>query len=101
MKEQLEFFKENGYLVVPNALSVEEVRSINGAIDRDLVENSVMWIDRRQTGRCQNAHALLACPEMDVTMRPADIAAVDERYHGKRPLCRGTFGHASRPESRR
>ena len=69
MKEQLEFFKENGYLVVPDAISAEEVRSINEAIDRDLVENPVMWIDRGQSGRCQNVHALLACPEMDVTMR--------------------------------
>ena len=70
IKEQLEFFKENGYLVVPNALSAAEVCAINAAIDRDLVENPVMWIDRGQTGRCQNVHALLACPEMDVTMRP-------------------------------
>lgn len=73
MKEQLKFFKENGYLVVPNALSVEEVQSINEAIDRDLVENPVMWIDRGQSGRCQNVHALLACPEMDVTMRPPTL----------------------------
>ena len=73
MKEQLKFFKENGYLVVPNALSIEEVQSINEAIDRDLVENSVMWIDRGQSGRCQNVHALLACPEMDVTMRPPTL----------------------------
>ncbi len=73
MKEQLKFFKENGYLVVPNALSIEEVQSINEAIDRDLVENPVMWIDRGQSGRCQNVHALLACPEMDVTMRPPTL----------------------------
>ena len=73
MKEQLEFFKENGYVVVPDALSAEEVGSINGAIDRDLVENPVMWIDRGQSGRCQNVHALLACPEMDVTMRPPTL----------------------------
>ena len=70
MKEQLDFFKENGYLVVPDALSPEEVRSINAGIDRDLIENPVMWLDRGQMGRTQNVHALLACPEMDVTMRP-------------------------------
>ncbi len=83
MKEQLEFFKENGYLVVPDALSTEEVRSINAAIDRDLVENSVMWIDRRQTGRTQNAHALLACPEMDVTMRPPTLLPLMNAIMGK------------------
>ena len=86
MKEQLEFFKENGYLVVPDALSVEEVRSINEAIDRDLVENTVMWIDRGQTGRTQNAHALLACPEMDVTMRPPTLLPLMSAIMGK-DLC--------------
>ena len=86
MKEQLEFFKENGYLVVPDALSTEEVRSINKAIDRDLIENTVMWIDRRQTGRTQNAHALLACPEMDVTMRPPTLLPLMNAIMGK-DLC--------------
>ena len=86
MKEQLEFFKENGYLVVPDALSAEEVRSINEAIDRDLVENSVMWINRGQTGRTQNAHALLACPEMDVTMHPPTLLPLMSAIMGK-DLC--------------
>ena len=83
MKEQLEFFKENGYLVVPDALSAEEVRSINEAIDRDLTENPVMWIDRGQSGRCQNVHALLACPEMDVTMRPSTLLPLMHAIMGK------------------
>ncbi len=86
MKEQLEFFKENGYLVVPDALSTEEVRSINEAIDRDLVENLVMWQDRGQTGRRQNVHALLACPEMDVTMRPPTLLPLMGAIMGK-DLC--------------
>ena len=86
MKEQLEFFKANGYLVVPNALSAEEVRSINEAIDRDFVENSVMWISRGQTGRTQNVHALLACPEMDVTMRPPTLLPLMSAIMGK-DLC--------------
>ena len=83
MKEQLVFFKENGYLVVPDALSDEEVKSINEAIDRDLVENPVMWIDRGQTGRRQNVHALLACPEMDVTMRPPTLLPVMNAIMGQ------------------
>ena len=99
MKEQLEFFKENGYLVVPDALSTEEVHSINEAIDRDLIENPVMWIDRGQTGRRQNVHALLACPDMDVTMRPPTLLPLMQCNYGKRPLCGGTFGDASRTES--
>ncbi len=86
MKEQLEFFEENGYLVVPDALSAEEVRSINAAIDRDLVENTAMWIDRGQMGRRQNVHALLACPEMDVTMRPPMLLPLMSTIMGK-DLC--------------
>ena len=86
MKEQLEFFKENGYLVVPDALSTEEVHSINAAIDRDLVENPVMWIGRGQMGRRQNVHALLACPEMDVTMRPPTLLPLMTAIMGK-DLC--------------
>ena len=86
MKEQLEFFKGNGYLVVPDALSAEEARSINEAIDRDLVENPVMWLDRGQMGRRQNAHALLACPEMDVTMRPPTLLPLMSAIMGK-DLC--------------
>ena len=83
MKKQLEFFKENGYLVVPDALSVEEVRSINAAIDRDLIENPVMWLDRGQMGRRQNVHALLARPELDVTMRPATLLPLMTAIMGK------------------
>ena len=83
MKEQLEFFKENGYLVVPDALSAEEACSINAAIDRDLVENPVMWLDRGQMGRRQNVHALLACPEMDVTMRPPTLLPLMSAIMGK------------------
>jgi ectoine hydroxylase-related dioxygenase (phytanoyl-CoA dioxygenase family) len=86
MKEQLEFFKGNGYLVVPDALSAEEVRSVNEAIDRDLVENPVMWLDRGQMGRRQNAHALLACPEMDVTMRSPTLLPLMCAIMGK-DLC--------------
>ena len=86
MKEQLDFFQENGYVVVPEALSAEEVRFINEAIDRDLAENPVMWIDRGQSGRCQNVHALLACPEMDVTMRPPTLLPLMTAIMGK-DLC--------------
>ena len=85
MKEQLEFFKENGYLVVPDALSPEEVCSINAAIDRDLVENPVMWQDRGQMGRRQNVHALLACPGNGCDHAATHTAAVDGCDHGEKP----------------
>ena len=59
MDDQLNFFKENGYLVVPNVLTPDEVETINEAIDRDLAENKPMWMDRKN-GRLQTVHILLA-----------------------------------------
>ena len=35
MKELLEFYQENDYVVVPDALSPDEVHTINEIIDRD------------------------------------------------------------------
>lgn len=86
MKAQLDFFKQNGYLVVPDALSAAEVRTINNAIDRDLAENPVMWIDRGEMGRRQNTHALLACPELDITMRPPKLLPLMNEIMGEH-LC--------------
>ena len=39
MKKHLEFFKEDGYAVIPDAFSDEGVKIISAVIDRDLVEN--------------------------------------------------------------
>ena len=43
MQELLEFYQENDYVVVPDALSPSEVRTINETVDRDLVENPANW----------------------------------------------------------
>ena len=46
MKELLEFYQGNDYVVVPDALFPDEVHTINEIIDRDLVENPAMWFER-------------------------------------------------------
>ena len=85
MEEQLEFFKENGYLVVPEALTERELSVINQAIDRDLVENESMWRGEKN-GRYQNVHILLAHPEFDITMRPPKLLPLMEAIMGS-DLC--------------
>ncbi len=85
MKEQLAFFSQNGYLLVPGALSADEVRTINEAIDQDLVENERFWYGNKN-GRYQNVHALLAQPALDVTMRPPTLLPLMEVIVGSE-LC--------------
>ena len=42
----IRIYQKNDYVVVPDALSPNEVRTINEIIDRDLVENPAMWFER-------------------------------------------------------
>ena len=81
MKERLEFFAANGYVVVPDALSPSEVRTANGAIDHDLVDNRPHWKDRGN-GRSQNVNILLAQPDLDFTMRPPQLLPLMEAIMG-------------------
>ena len=73
MQDTLAFFAKNGYAVVPQALSVNEVQHINAAIDRHRSQYQPLWLNRGENGRWQSVHGLLACPEMDVTMRPPTL----------------------------
>lgn len=82
MEEKLSFYKENGYVVVPDALSGNEVETLNKVIDRDLEENEQFWIKKGDNGRLQNAHILLAHPEMDDTMRPPKLLPLMETILG-------------------
>ena len=38
IKDQLETYSQQGYLVIPNALEAVDVDAINAAIDEDIVE---------------------------------------------------------------
>ena len=86
MEEQLEFYRENGYLVVPDALSTEQVRTINECIERDLVENRSFWYEKDKLRTLVNVHILLAQPEMDITMRPPALLPWMEAIMGSE-LC--------------
>ena len=82
MQELLEFYRENDYVVVPDALSTDEVRTINEIIDRDLVENPAMWFEREDGHYQLNVHLLITHPEIDFTMRPPRLLPLLEAIMG-------------------
>ena len=43
MDDQLNFFSENGYIVVPNALTADEVAAVNDGIDADRAAHPQHW----------------------------------------------------------
>ena len=81
MEEQLEFFAEEGFIVVPEALSADEVRLINDIADRHLVEAAPLWRGD-PAGRNQALNILLAYPELDFTMRPPRLLPLMEAIMG-------------------
>lgn len=80
--ESLAFYQENGYVVVPDALSAQEVQIVNEAIDRDLSENKPLWRNHGN-GRLQSVHALLAQPDLDATARPPRLLPLMEAILGQ------------------
>ena len=95
MQEQLDFFAKNGYLVVFNALSSQEIRSINDAIDRDLINNRRMWRKANYIGR-NNMNFLLSYPETDVTARPPTLLPIIQAIMGSN-LCIDEHSAVIRP----
>ena len=79
--EQLEFFAANGYVVVPEALTPEQVRTINDIVDRDLEAHPTLWRGD-QTSRNQAVNILLTNPELDFTMRPVSVLPLMEAIMG-------------------
>ena len=82
MQELLEFYQENDYVVVPDALSSDEVCTINETIDRDLVENPANWFEREDGHYQLNVHLLITHPELDFTMRPPRLLPLLEAIMG-------------------
>ena len=70
IEEQLAFYRENGYLVIPDALSRAQVDVLNAEIDRNLVEDRSLWSEREQSHYRLNVHILMAHEACDCTMRP-------------------------------
>lgn len=79
--EQLGFFAKNGYLLVPDALTLTEVELANATIDQDLAENETLW-RHRPNGRSQSVNILLAQPNLDFTMRPTSVLPLMESIMG-------------------
>ncbi len=80
ISEQLQFFSENGYLVVADALNATEIHTINAVVDSDLKTHPTLWRDAY--GRKQALNILLANPELDFTMRPPTLLPLMEAIMG-------------------
>lgn len=81
--ESIQEFSANGYIIIPDALSSQEITDLNQAIDRDLNENSAMW-KKGADGRNQNANILLSCPEFDATIRNPNLWPLAESLMGEK-----------------
>src|SRR3954470_2827863 len=63
-REALAFFKTNGYVVIPDALTPDEVAFLNKFMDRDLAAHPEDW----HVGTTQvrgHAHPLMENPRLD------------------------------------
>lgn len=69
MKKELDFFRDNGYFVVPEALSTLEVSALNQAIDEDLERYDSLWLRRGEGGRRQSVSVLLSSAAFDGAIR--------------------------------
>ena len=85
MKEQLEFYQEHGYLLVPAVLSNEQVEAMNRVIDQDQQEQKIQplsWIVREDGQVLLNVHMLLSYAEFDSTMRNPMLLPLLEEIMG-------------------
>jgi hypothetical protein len=64
MRDKLQEFAANGFLVIPDALSDADVAHLNRAFDEELVERPEMWIPKTP-GRLDNPNVLLASDAFD------------------------------------
>lgn len=74
-EEILERYKNDGYVVVPNALSPEEVSDLNALVNRDIVENPQDWHEHRQ-GAAGNGQVLMRYPELDRFVRHRQLFSI-------------------------
>ena len=81
MENHLADYARDGFCVIPEALSLDEVGEINAAIDADLRENRRLWRRGNYPG-VRNSLVLLSRPEFDVTMRPPGLVPLMEGIMG-------------------
>ena len=68
MEEKVEFFRQNGYCMLPEVLSGEELQALNQAIDSDRRQYPPLWMSRGEGGRFQSVSVLLSQPLFDITL---------------------------------
>jgi ectoine hydroxylase len=62
--EALSFFKTNGYVVIPNALTPDELACLNEWVDRDIAAHPEDWHSSKTPPR-GHAHPLMESPRLD------------------------------------
>ena len=81
---QIDFFKANSYVVLPDLLTPEQVAELNAAMDRDRKVNQFMWYST--TSRDYNCNLLLTEPIFEQTIRHPRILPLVETLMGG-PIC--------------
>ena len=81
---QVEFYRANSYVALPNILMPEQVAALNEAMDRDRAQNRFMWY----CGGSPDYHCnlLLTEPIFEITIRQPTVLALVERLMGG-PIC--------------
>lgn len=84
LQAQVDFFKANSYVVLPDLLTPEQVAELNAAMDRDRKVNQFMWYST--TSRDYNCNLLLTEPIFEQTIRHPRILPLVETLMGG-PIC--------------
>jgi len=78
--EQFEFFQRHGYLVIPNALSSDDLTKLLALFEHDHKEKVYLW---RQFGdQVINCDALASSPEVDYAIRHPRLLPIIEDLMG-------------------
>ncbi|MDP6506644.1 MAG: phytanoyl-CoA dioxygenase family protein, partial [Planctomycetota bacterium] len=81
------FFQKNGYIIIPDLFTEEEVERYTDLYENDLKNFARMWpkFGNHQTVNCD---ALLTSPELDEIIRHPKLLAIVEELMGG-PVCLG------------
>ncbi|MBV7338947.1 phytanoyl-CoA dioxygenase family protein [Chloroflexi bacterium TSY] len=86
IEAQVDFFKANSYVILPDLLLPDEVAQLNEAIERDRASHYFMWERKEFTEMDDNSNLLLNEPIFEtVIRRPAVLTLLDRLMGG--PVC--------------